>query len=121
MKAFQAIGGFDPWYWQCQSDVDLSLRLRRNGYGVGVDLGYEVKHDGAGGKSDDPARVLDLYRARLHLYEESYPLSRIYLRPLLFLRHLAEVVWFAIARFFGKEDRLTSRVQMLKRAFHGYN
>jgi hypothetical protein len=80
-----------------------------------------VKHEGAGGKSGDPARVLDLYRARVHLYEESYPLSRIYLRPLLFVRHLAEVVWFALARFFGKGDRLTSRVQMLKGAFHGYN
>ena len=121
MKAFHAVGGFDPWYWQCQSDVDLSLRLRKKGYGVGVDLGYEVKHDGAGGKSGDPKRVLDLYRARVHLYEESYPLSRIYLRPLLFLRHLAEVVWFSIARLFGKGDRLTMRLQMLKGALHGYN
>lgn len=121
MKAFHAVGGFDPWYWQCQSDVDLSLRLRRKGYGVGVDLGYEVKHEGAGGRSGDPARVFDLYRARVHLYEETYPLSRIYLRPLLFLRHLGEVVWFALARLFGKGDRLTSRVQMLKGAFHGYN
>ena len=53
--------------------------------------------------------------------KESYPLSRIYLRPLLFLRHLGEVVWFAMARLFGRGDRLTIRVKMLKGAFHGYN
>ena len=38
-----------------------SAPLREAGYGVGVDLGYRVKHDGAGGKSGGMARVLDLY------------------------------------------------------------
>ncbi len=120
MEAFQAVGGFDPWYWQCQSDVELSLRLRRHGYGVGVDLGYEVRHEGAGGKSGGTARVLDLYRSRLHLYEEAYPLSRIYLRPLLLLRHMTEVVVFGIMRFFKKDNRLTNRLALLKSVFYGY-
>jgi GT2 family glycosyltransferase len=121
MEAFHAVGGFDPWYWQCQSDVDLSLRLRRRGYGVGVDLGYEVRHDGAGGKGGGTARVLDLYRSRIHLYENAYPASRFYLRPLLFVRHLAEVVWFGIVRLFHKDDRLATRVEMLKGVLHGYD
>ena len=121
MEAFHAVGGFDPWYWQCQSDVDLSLRLRQHGYGVGVDLGYEVRHEGAGGKSGGAARVRDLYRSRIHLYENAYPASRFYLRPLLFLRHLAEVVWFGIVRLFGRDDRLAMRVDMLKGALHRYD
>ena len=67
MEAFHAVGGFDRWYWQCQSDTDLSLRLRKNGRRVGIDTGYRVKHEGAGGKGGGPARVLDLYRSRVHL------------------------------------------------------
>jgi GT2 family glycosyltransferase len=121
MEAFRAVGGFDPWYWQCQSDVDLSLRFRRQGYGVGVDLGYEVRHEGAGGKSGGRARVLDLYRSRIHLYEKAYPVSRFYLRPLLFLRHVAEVIWFGIVRPFRRDDRLGTRLEMLKRVLHGYD
>src|SRR5205823_4850464 len=93
----------DKWAWvnfrqtnfQGQSDMDLSLRLRQAGYRVGVDLGYGVKHEGAGGKSGGAARVLDLYRSRVHLYENFYPASRLYLRPLLFVRHLVELAWFA--------------------------
>ncbi len=120
MEAFRAIGGFDPWYWQCQSDVDISLRLRDAGYRVGVDLGYTVKHDGAGGKTGGTARVLDLYRSRVHLYECAFPLSRFYLRPLLFLRHLAEVLWFVTIAPFKRDERLATRIAMLKGALYGY-
>jgi N-acetylglucosaminyl-diphospho-decaprenol L-rhamnosyltransferase len=121
MDAFRAIGGFDPWYWQCQSDTDLSLRLRARGYRVGVDLGYTVRHHGAGGKSGDISRVLDLYRARLHLYETTYPASRFYLRPMLFVRHFAELVWFALIALIRKDARLRTRVILLKGVWHGYN
>lgn len=118
MDAFRAVGGFDPWYWQCQSDVDLSLRLRAAGYGVGVDFGYEVRHEGAGGKTGGGPRVRDLYRARVHLYESARPMSRLYLRPFLFVRHLGEVVWFAT---FGRaQKRLEGRLDMLKGALNGY-
>jgi GT2 family glycosyltransferase len=121
MHAFRGIGGLDRWYWQCQSDVDLSVRLRARGYGVGVDLGYTVRHHGAGGKSGDVSRVLDLYRARLHLYETTYPASRFYLRPMLFVRHAAELVWFALIAPIKKDARLTTRVRLLKGVWHGYN
>ena len=120
MEAFHAVGGFDPWYWQCQSDVDLSLRLREGGYGVGVDFGYEVKHDGAGGKGGGATRVLDLYRSRVHLYENAYPASRFYLRPVLLIRHLLEVAWFGMMRLFKKDNLLTTRIAMLKGVFYGY-
>ncbi|MFL6585230.1 MAG: glycosyltransferase family 2 protein [Chthoniobacterales bacterium] len=121
LEAFRAIGGFDPWYAQCQSDIEISLRFRARGFRVGVDLGYEVKHEGAGGKSGSPARVLDLYRARVHLYERAFPVSRFYLRPLLFVRHALELAWFAmLAPFGGNSARLQNRVQMLKGALSGY-
>jgi|GEM_PF-912432 len=120
MEAFRAVGGFDPWYWQCQSDIDLSLRLRQNGYRVGIDFGYRVKHDGAGGKGGGPARILDLYRSRIYLYEKFHPSSRFYLRPLLFVRHLFELSWFALVALFKKEPRLQLRLEMLKGVLKGY-
>ncbi len=120
MDAFRAVGGFDPWYWQCQSDVDLSLRLRDAGYRVGVDFGYTVMHDGTGGKTGGTARLLDLYRSRVHLYENAFPLTRFYLRPLLFFRHLAEVLWFAGIAPFRRDEKLATRMAMLKGAFYGY-
>jgi N-acetylglucosaminyl-diphospho-decaprenol L-rhamnosyltransferase len=121
MEAFRAVGGFDHSFWQCQSDVDLSLRLRERGYRVGVDLGYQVKHHGAGGKSGQFARVHDLYRARLRLYERAYPRSRSYLRPLLLIRHALEVMWFALIAPFKKDSRLRTRVELLKGVWKGYH
>jgi N-acetylglucosaminyl-diphospho-decaprenol L-rhamnosyltransferase len=120
MEAFRAIGGFDRWYWQCQSDNDLSLRLRKAGYRVGVDLGYTVKHEGAGGKAGGAGRVLDLYRSRLHLYEQFYPASRFYLRPILFLRHLFELAFLAVVALFKNEPRLQTRMEMVKGVLKGY-
>lgn len=120
MEAFRAAGGFDRWYWQCQSDIDLSLRLRRVGHRVGIDFGYCVKHEGAGGKSGGAARVLDLYRSRVHLYEHFHPASRFYLRPLLFVRHALELAWFALVALFKNEPRLRMRVEMLKGVLKGY-
>jgi len=120
MEAFRAANGFDHWYWQCQSDIDLSLRFRQAGWRVGVDLGYGVKHEGAGGKSGGAPRVLDLYRSRLHLYENFYPASRFYLRPLLFVRHLVELGWFALVALFKNEPRLPMRIEMVKGVLKGY-
>ena len=121
MEAFRGVGGFDLAYAQCQSDVDLSLRLRERGHRVGVDLGYQIKHHGAGGKSGQFARVLDLYRARLRLYERAYPRSRSYLRPLLFTRHALELIWFALLAPFKKDPRLHTRVELLKGVLKGYH
>jgi GT2 family glycosyltransferase len=120
MDAFHAAGGFDRSYWQCQSDIDLSLRLREAGRRVGIDFGYCVKHEGAGGKTGGPARVLDLYRSRLHLYEHFHPASRFYLRPVLFVRHALELAWFALVALFKNEPRLQTRVEMLKGVLKGY-
>jgi GT2 family glycosyltransferase len=120
IEAFRAAGGFDRWYWQCQSDIDLSLRLRKAGHRVGVDFGYGVKHEGAGGKSGGAVRVLDLYRSRLYLYEHFHPSSRFYLRPLLFVRHAVELSWFALVALWKNEPRLQTRIEMVKGVLKGY-
>jgi len=100
---------------------ETEFHIAERGYGVGVDLGYTVRHHGAGGKSGDVSRVLDLYRARLHLYETTYPASRFYLRPVLFVRHVVELIWFALIAPAKKDARLTTRVRLLKGVWHGYN
>jgi GT2 family glycosyltransferase len=122
MAAYKEVGGFDPWYWQCESDIDLSLLFIQHGYKVGIDRGYEVKHEGSGGKTGGFKRTLDLYRARLHLYEKFYPASRFYLRGLLWLRHAVEALVFAIAAIFNQRYRegLPLRLTMLKKVMSGY-
>lgn len=121
MDAFREIGGFDLWYAQCQSDIEISLRFRKHGYGVGVDRGYEVKHEGTGGRTGGDARVLDLYRARLHLYENEYASSRVYLRLLLFIRHCLELAWFAaIWPLKRNTSQLRLRLRMLLTVWSGY-
>ena len=67
------------------------------------------------------AAVLDLYRARLHLYETTHPVSRFYLRPMLFARHVAELIWFGLIAPIKKDARLTTRVKLVKGVWHGYN
>jgi GT2 family glycosyltransferase len=124
MAAFRAIHGFDPWYWQCESDIDLSLRFSQAGYIVGVDLGYTVCHEGAGGKTGGAKRVLDLYRARLHLYEHCNPSCRSYLRLLLWFRHLLEALYFfASKHLLGRDStaNLSLRITMLRTVFNAYN
>lgn len=79
-----------------------------------------MKHDGAGGKGGGPARVLDLYRSRIYLYEKFHPSSRFYLRPLLLVRHVFELGWFALVALFKKEPRLQLRLEMLKGVLKGY-
>jgi N-acetylglucosaminyl-diphospho-decaprenol L-rhamnosyltransferase len=92
MEAFRQIGGFDLAFWQCQSDNDVCLRLGAAGWKVGVDRLYTVRHDGVGGKTGGARRVYDLYRGKLLLYERHRPATRLYLRPLLALRHVGEAL-----------------------------
>jgi GT2 family glycosyltransferase len=121
MEAFREINGFDLRYWQCQSDNDLCLRLGKAGWLVAVDRIYSVQHDGAGGRTGGKSRVYDLYRGKLLLYETHRPLSRLYLRSMLFLRHLLEAV-VAGVRGSGSDDHLSPafRYHLAVSALKGY-
>lgn len=121
MEAFREINGFDLRFWQCQSDNDVCLRLGRAGWTVGVDRIYTVRHDGIGGRTGGQSRVYDLYRSRLMLYETHRPWSRLFLRPLLCLRHLLEAV-VACLRPQIKESHLSPsfRFKLALGALRGY-
>ncbi len=121
MEAFRDIGGFDLRFWQCVSDNDLCMRLVKAGWKVGVDQIYTVRHDGIGGKTGGKKRVYDLYMGRLLFYEVHRPSSRLYLRPLLCLRHLVETL-VALLRPKSKEEHLSPafRFHLAIRALLGY-
>lgn len=123
LAAFRQINGFDRWYWQCESDIDLSLRFIRHGYTVAIDPGYTVCHEGVGGKTGGPKRIIDLYRAKLHLYETFDPDCRSYLRWLLWCRHLLEALYFTLSKLGfdnGAGAKLSLRMTMLRTVFNGY-
>ena len=121
MEAFREINGFDLRFWQCQSDNDVCFRLADAGWKVGVDRHYTVRHDGIGGRTGGKKRVYDLYRGKLLLYETHQPASRLYLRPLLALRHSLEAI---AASFFlqkaPEHRRAEFRWQLARGALRGY-
>jgi N-acetylglucosaminyl-diphospho-decaprenol L-rhamnosyltransferase len=121
MKAFREIGGFDFRFWQCQSDNDICMRLGAAGWKVGADQVYRVRHDGIGGKTGGANRVYDLYRGKLLFYERHRPACRLYLRPLLSLRHLLET-FVALLRGRSREEHLrpSFRLRLALGALRGY-
>jgi GT2 family glycosyltransferase len=121
MEAFREIGGFDARFWQCQADNDLCLRLARARWKVGADQVYTVRHDGIGGRTGGAARVWDLYRGKLLFYETHRPGCRVYLRPLLAARHLAEAGVAALRRGPRAEHlRPGFRLRLAAGAWRGY-
>ena len=120
MEAFRQIDGFDPRYWQCQSDNDVCLRLGRAGWKVGIDRNYTVRHDGIGGKTGGKSRVYDLYRGKLLIYETHRPGSRLYLRPLLALRHGLEAAALTVRRRPGEHMEPGFRWHLAQSALQGY-
>jgi GT2 family glycosyltransferase len=122
MQAFHEINGFDPRFWQSHSDNDLCLRLGEAGWDVGINRSYTVQHDALGGEAGGVRRVLDLYRAQLLFYELHWPSSRLYLRPLLALRHLAEVAVMVLLRPAKNKEhhRPGLRLKLAGAALRGY-
>jgi len=120
MAAYESVGGFDLRYWQCQSDNDLCQRFTKRGWSVGFYRGYCVIHDGIGGKTGGLPRVYDLYRGKLMFYETHYPWSRIYLRPLLALRHLAEAFALLVRPRQGDHLRPAWRLALAWLVFRAY-
>jgi GT2 family glycosyltransferase len=121
MEAFREVDGFDARFWQCQADNDFCLRLARAGWKVGVDQVYTVRHDGIGGKTGGAARVWDLYRGKLLFYETHRPGCRVYLRPMLAARHLAEAGVAALRRGPRAEHvRAAFRLRLAAGVWRGY-
>lgn len=120
MEAFRQINGFDPRYWQCESDNDVCLRLGRAGWQVGVDRTYTVRHDGIGGRTGGKSRVYDLYRGKLLIYETHRPVSRLYLRPMLALRHAFEAMAVAVRGRPGEHLQPGFRWHLAHSALRGY-
>jgi GT2 family glycosyltransferase len=120
MEAFRDIGGFDLRFWQCQSDNDVCLRLEHAGWIAGVDEEYTVQHDGIGGKTGGKRRVYDLYRGRLMIYEIHQPITKLYLRLLLFLRHLAEALVSIVTRKSDEHLTASFRLHLALNALLGY-
>jgi GT2 family glycosyltransferase len=120
MQAFREIGGFDHRFWQCESDNDVCLRLLRAGWKIGVDQIYAVRHDGVGGRTGGKNRIYDLYRSRLMLYEIHRPGSRLYLRPLLAVRHLLEAVAMLVRPRSGDHLAPSFRFRLASAALKGY-
>lgn len=125
VKAWQAVGGMDTDSFPfSDSDLDLGWKLARNGYQSAVLKATGVVHDNLSTASAwSSKRTIDLHRARYTLLRKYRGKRVALLKPLLFLRHLGELLMLHLSRPQTQRitDSKTTRIHLLKTVFKGYS
>lgn len=125
VKAWQAVGGMDSDMFPfSDSDLDLGWQLYKNGYQSAVLKATGIWHDNLNTSSAwSSKRTIDLHRARYNLLLKHRGKLVVLLKPLLFLRHLAEFVMLNISRTATSRtaESKKTRVHLMKSVFKGYS
>jgi GT2 family glycosyltransferase len=123
-EAWEQSGGFDEKNFPfADCDIDWAWRLRKLGLKMAVIKTRGVVHDNRQNLSAwSASRALHFHAARLRLLKRHRGRSSAVLRPMLAMRHLAEVLAAAILAFRSRNERprLQKRWLLLKRSFAGY-
>jgi GT2 family glycosyltransferase len=132
-KAFDSVGGFDEDYDFLDSDYAFSARLLNQGWRLAIEpLGVAI-HEGTTSRLDIPAggnpqtthkRVLRFHKCRLLFLRKRYgPISRA-LVPILFFRHVLEIVTglaiFSIGQRPSIIEKLKTRVVLARAVWRNY-
>lgn len=125
VKAWLAVGGMDSETFPfSDSDLDLGWKLYKSGYFSAVLKATGIWHDNLNTSSAwSSKRTIDLHRARYNLLLKHRGKVVVLLKPLLFLRHLAEFVMLNISRAQTKRtaDSKKTRIHLMKSVFKGYS
>jgi GT2 family glycosyltransferase len=123
--AWEAVGGMDSNTFPfSDSDLDLGWKLHHKGYLSAVLKAPGVWHDNLNQSSAwSSKRTIDLHRARYNLLLKHRGKIVVLLKPLLFLRHLAEFLMLSIARVKSKRiaESKKTRIHLMKSVFKGYS
>jgi GT2 family glycosyltransferase len=122
--AFDSVGGFDEDYDFLDADLDFSARLLDQGWRLAIEpLGVAI-HEGGGSPQTTHKRVLRFHKCRLLFFRKRYgPISRA-LVPILFFRHVLEIVTGLAIFLIGQRDsiieKLKTRVILARTVWHNY-
>jgi GT2 family glycosyltransferase len=123
-KAFDSVGGFDEDYDFLDADIDFCARLLDKGWRLAIEpLGIAI-HEGGGSPQSTRERVLRFHKCRLLFFRKRYgPISRA-LVPILFFRHVLEIVTgiaiLLVGRRDGVLDKLKTRVILARTVWRNY-
>lgn len=125
VKAWMTVGGMDSASFPfSDSDLDLGWQMYKNGYTSAVLKATGVWHDNMSNASAwSGKRTIDLHRARYNLLLKHRGKIVVLLKPLLFLRHLAEFIMLNISRRPSQRtlESKKTRVFLMKSVFKGYS
>ncbi len=124
-EAWEKVGGFDPVNIPfAEADYDLAWRLRKQSYREAILVLTGVIHDNRSVLSEwHQTRARRFHQARYRLMEMHYGSWIGWMKPFLFLRHVAEVTVLAIKAPFQDKGakRLAARWKLLTSVFNSYN
>lgn len=122
--AWEAVGGLDQEAFPfSECDIDWAWRLNRQGFKLAVLETSSVVHDNQRLLSDwSDMRVLHFHKARLKLLRRHVGPWVDYLKPLLLIRHLFELVLLSLSSGFVKHrpGAIKRRQLLIERAMHCY-
>ncbi len=123
--SWAAVSGMDAATFPfTDSDLDLCWRLRQAGFLTAVMEAEGVIHDNQGTASGWSARrVLWFHQSRLRLMECFHPGCSLWLKPLLALRHVVEIMILGLVSCFHSPARISLAVRwkLLSSVFRGYS
>jgi GT2 family glycosyltransferase len=122
-KAFDSIGGFDEDFDFLDADLDFSARLLDQGWRVAIDPSGLAIHEGGGSPQTTHKRVLRFHKCRLLFFRKRYgPISQA-LVPILFFRHILEIVAGLAILLIGKRRvirKLKTRAVLARVVWRNY-
>jgi GT2 family glycosyltransferase len=123
-EAFDSIGGFDEDFDFLDADLDFSARLLDQGWRVAIEPAGLAIHEGGGSPQTTHKRVLRFHKCRLLFFRKRYGRISRALVPILFLRHVLEIVMALGLLLIGHRDRviekLKTRVMLARAVWHNY-
>jgi GT2 family glycosyltransferase len=110
-KAFDTVGGFDEDYDFLDADIDFCARLLDQGWRLAIEpLGLAI-HEGGGSPQTTHKRVLRFHKCRLLFFRKRYGAISRALVPILFFRHILEIVTGLAILLIGQRDSVVEKLK----------
>jgi GT2 family glycosyltransferase len=110
-KAFDSVGGFDEDFDFLDADFDFSARLIDQGWRLAIEPAGLAIHEGGGSPQTTHKRVLRFHKCRLLFFRKRYGVISRALVPILFCRHVLEIVAGLAILLIGQRDGFIEKLK----------